>query len=334
MKSFRKLDSMFVCEECGKFFKTRQGLGNHIGKFHNAKEYYDKWLKEKEEGICVMCKQPAKFRNLSHGYNYVCEKLECLYKFKSDNLQRGLIKKYGKHASSQIDSIHKKQLETCEIKYGSKSPLYSKEVRKKTLKTIRKKYNVKYNVFESNDIREKGKKTKRIKYGDENYTNRKKARETNFLKYGVYEPFQSQSIREKGKNTMKNKYDVEYSQQNKDIHINQQLSSLKLKKYIDTNIYYRGSFELDFLLKYFNKISILNGLSFKYKFDNKNKIYHSDFYIPSLNLIVEIKNSWLAKRDKNQIESKRTSVIDSGFNYIMITDKDYTQFNSLLAIKF
>ena len=56
-------------------------------------------------------------------------------------------------------------------------------------------------------------------------------------------------------------------------------------------------------------------------------MYHSDYFIPSKNLIVEIKNSYLAKKYKNNIEMKKQSAIINGYNYIMIVDKNYSVFN-------
>jgi hypothetical protein len=56
-----------------------------------------------------------------------------------------------------------------------------------------------------------------------------------------------------------------------------------------------------------------------------------DFYIPSLNLIVEIKNSHLAEINKEGIEAKKQATIAAGFNYIMIIDKDYTVFELFLT---
>ena len=43
-------------------------------------------------------------------------------------------------------------------------------------------------------------------------------------------------------------------------------------------------------------------------------------------MIVEIKNSHLAKRDKESIETKEKATVTSGYNYIMIIDKMYEQF--------
>lgn len=60
-----------MCKICGKEYKQ---LGNHVRK-HNIflKEYYDKFIKTKDEGLCNYCGQPTKFYNdLSKGYSKYC----------------------------------------------------------------------------------------------------------------------------------------------------------------------------------------------------------------------------------------------------------------------
>jgi hypothetical protein len=127
------------------------------------------------------------------------------------------------------------------------------------------------------------------------------------------------------------KYGVKNAQQDKNIFEKQQHHSYYSKKYKNTNVYYRALYELDFLEKYFNTYSdIQNGPTIKYKFNRKSKIYFPDFYIPSLNLIIECKNSYLAKKDKNIIAAKKKATITNGFNYIMITNKRYNRFEKLV----
>lgn len=82
--------------------------------------------------------------------------------------------------------------------------------------------------------------------------------------------------------------------------------------------------------KYYDKIKIEKAPVIKYKFNEKNKFYFPDFYIPSLNLIVEIKNSYLYNKDKDQIIAKEKATIASDFQYIIIIDKNYTQFETML----
>lgn len=97
----------------------------------------------------------------------------------------------------------------------------------------------------------------------------------------------------------------------------------------NTNIWYQGSYELDFLEKYYDKYpDIQKGPSIKYEFNNKIKIYHPDFYIPSLNLIIEIKSSFWYKVHNLSIIEKEKATVANGFNYIIIINKDYSIFDN------
>ena len=60
------------CEICKKEFKDKQ----HITRFHkiSLKEYYDKYLKRENEGICLCCGKETKFYNLKCGYKRYCSK--------------------------------------------------------------------------------------------------------------------------------------------------------------------------------------------------------------------------------------------------------------------
>lgn len=53
----------------------------------------------------------------------------------------------------------------------------------------------------------------------------------------------------------------------------------------------------------------------KYTFNNKNKVYFPDFYIPKDNLIIEIKSNWTLRANKELNEAKFKAVIDNGFNF-------------------
>lgn len=184
--------------------------------------------------------------------------------------------------------------------------------------------------------------------------NQKKRKITCIKKYGVSNPFQSDLIKEKikrsfeirygvnhnmkskegydsYKSSIKRKYGVENIMQLTNIHNKMLKSSFLKKKYSNTNLWYQGSYELDFLEKFLDKIDIENGPSIPYLFEGKNKVYHSDFYISSLNLVVEIKSNYLYKKDYNVIKEKEKYTISCGFNYIIILDKDYSNFNNLLS---
>lgn len=211
-----------------------------------------------------------------------------------------------KHTDLYVYNI---RVKNCLIKYNVENPYQREDVKEKCKKQHLKNLGVE-NPFQAKTIKDKIKQTRKEKYGNENYKNWKKIKETLYKNYGVENP-----------------------QQNKEIHEKTLKNAFKLKQFRDTDVWYQGSFELDFLEKYYDIFSdIVRGPTIKYEIDGKNKIYHSDFYIPSLNLIIECKNSWHADIRKFSINVKKKAAITNGFNYIMIIDKNYAQFDTLVPL--
>lgn len=61
------------CKICNKTFDTIKGLSNHIKKHKiTKKEYYDKFYKKSNDGICKTCGKSTKFQTLSDGYGDYC----------------------------------------------------------------------------------------------------------------------------------------------------------------------------------------------------------------------------------------------------------------------
>lgn len=107
---------------------------------------------------------------------------------------------------------------------------------------------------------------------------------------------------------------------------------IKIYKYKNIKLTYQGTYELDFIKNFIDKINILNGYRINYISKNGiNRVYYSDFYIPSLNLIVEIKSSYTASLDDDLLE-KKLATITNGYNYILIMNKNYQEFINLIDI--
>lgn len=67
----------------------------------------------------------------------------------------------------------------------------------------------------------------------------------------------------------------------------------------------------------------------RYTDNLRQRYYFPDFYIPRLNLIVEIKSLWVLERQTAiNITLKQQATIKSGFDYILILDNDFTVFTS------
>lgn len=65
----------------------------------------------------------------------------------------------------------------------------------------------------------------------------------------------------------------------------------------------------------------------RYDFEGKRCYYYPDFYIPKYNLIIEIKSSWIYKKqgiEKN--DAKYSATTDMLYNFIMVQDNDFSPF--------
>lgn len=195
----------------------------------------------------------------------------------------------------------------------------------------KKKYGVD-NVFQLDNTKEKIKETNIIKFGVENPQQNKKIKEktesTNLKKYGVKNPFQSEDIKKKIKETNLKNFGVEYPSQNQAIFHKRKITGVKINKL--GKLTYQGSYEKDFLLKYKDVLHVENGLSIKYKYLDVDKIYHSDFYLPDFDLIVEIKSTYWYN-EHLEICQEKAKFTKKIHNYIMILDKDYTEFEKIIS---
>lgn len=358
------MTTIFICKECNQEFSCAENLSKHV-KHHGIdnKQYYDKWFKSLDENLCKECGNETKFNGIQRGYAIYCNRicsdkgnvknkakkfikikeqrkidynkikesfkfecLECGDKFETSlKLQRHIISKYTTYI--YYNKWHKKtgegECEICNeptefynIKAGYKqccSDKCSNQLRHENgIKTNLEKYGVK-NPFESKEVQNK-------------------IRETFIKNYGVDNNMKSEKGREEYKKAMNKKYGVDWPLQDKKILDKNQKSAKTLKQYKDTKLWYQGSYEKEFLDLYLDKYPDMErGPSLKYKFKNNDKVYHSDFYIPSLNLVVEIKSSWTLNVD-TEINEKKKATISNGFKYLMILDKNYEEFNFIILI--
>ena len=345
-------DGLFVCEECGDKFSSRENLSKHV-KHHNmsVKNYYKKWILEEGDDKCKICgndiplnrkycsikckrkgagiKSSETFKKkrdkIKQSYKFICK--ECDDKFETSiKLNNHIIKIHGKinYYDKWLKTPEEDKCRECGNKteftgriagkYSGYRLCCSKKCKniynyKERSKTNIKKYGVE-NVFQSKEIKEK-------------------IKQSCLKKYGVDHNMKCDKGKQEYMNSMNEKYGVDWPLQNKNILEKNQKSAKTLKQYKNTDLWYQGSYELDFLEKYYDKFpDIKRGPSIKYKFKDKNKVYHSDFIIPSLNLIIEIKSSWTLNVDE-EINEKKKASIKSGFKYLMILDKAYFDLKAL-----
>lgn len=111
-------------------------------------------------------------------------------------------------------------------------------------------------------------------------------------------------------------------------------NSILIKKFKNTDLYYQGSYEYEFL-ELCEELDIIkdikNGNS--YNFLNEDK----DFGLRTLtdfsykNYEIEIKSTWILEKQGgwDKIKAKKRAIENKGKEYILILDKDYDEFKRL-----
>lgn len=215
-------------------------------------------------------------------------------------------------------------------KYGVNNVFQLQETKEKMKKSFMEKYGVDH-PNKSKDVMDKMKNTNVERYGCENVFQNEsikdRIKKTNINNLGVEYPSQNKDVKNKSCQTNLKKLGVMYPQQNNVVFHKSKKSSFKINELF--NLSYQGSYELDFLnfCKEKNIIKqISKGESIKYTQNDKTCYYHPDFYIEKLKLIIEIKSKyWYSVHlEKNLI--KERFVKNMGFDYIVIMDKDYSEF--------
>lgn len=310
---------------------------------------YLKFTKYESEIYCCKKCNNVKVRKTNlEKYGVVCNsQLQSNKKMVTD--------KWSNKSNEELDSIMKIRKETCMEKYGVNSYVETNEYKIKSKETWLEKYGVE-NPSYSEISKQKRVESKLKKFGfinnsqtaewknriSEIWNNRttddilkinKTRKETCLKKYGVDSYLKTNEYKIRFRNTLMIRYGVESPMHSDILFRRQQISALKIKKYIDTELTYQGTYELDFLEKFHNRIQIVKIHPIQYIFNGKIHYYHPDFYLPQYNLVVEIKSLYTYNFDLDKNLVKRDYVIDIGYNFMFIIDKDYSILESLIINK-
>lgn len=162
-----------ICQICGKKYKSFKSIGNHLKSHKISKnEYYDKFLKKDNEGICIGCGNQTNFISLTKGYYNYCSRKCCenniiiiinkSNKTKKERYGENYFKDYmvvksrqtkkDRYGDENYNNEEKRQ-ETCIERYGANSPLESEIILEKIKNTMIEKYGVD-NIQKNKEIKE------------------------------------------------------------------------------------------------------------------------------------------------------------------------------------
>lgn len=166
------------------------------------------------------------------------------------------------------------------------------------------------------------------KYGSASYLTSDKGKENLrdiFIeKYGVDNPSKADEIKLIKKNKSIEKYGVDNPSKSPKVKATIQENRKPYKSYDyilpSGKIIQLQGYEnkgLDFLLETYSEDQIVFGRAvpvFAYKHMG-NRLYYPDFYVPSVNLIVEVKSTWTMRAQKEKNLLKEKAVIANGFDF-------------------
>ena len=223
------------------------------------------------------------------------------------NMKETNLKKHGVENPFQSEIFKEKIKETNLKKYGVENPNYSEEIIQQKKKKCFEKYGVNYTVQLESII--------------------EKRKQVCLEKYGVEYPFQSEEYRNKFKDMCFKKYGVENPQQNPEIAEKTAKNSYRRKTYIlpsGKEMLCQGyePFALDKLIKEENILEedIITGCknvpTIWYEDESGKKHRHYvDIFIPNQNRCIEVKSTWTAEKNNDNIYLKQEAAKQLGYKY-------------------
>lgn len=238
---------------------------------------------------CKGCSNRVRFASLKAGYNTACcnshAQLVAWPKTAATNL-----KKFGAKTPLQSKEIRKAinqhNLET----YGTTNVVESEYFKKKRIETCRKNFGVDY-PMQSEEVKAKSRASCKETYGVEYVLQdegvRTKRIETSLKHYGVTNPAQNEEVKAKTKATLQKNYGVDAPAQCPEIRRKQQT------KYFYNGKYFDSKFELAYsiwLEDHNIEFTYEPDLSFKYVYNDTTHVYFPDFIVEGQ--VIEIKGDY------------------------------------------
>lgn len=139
-----------ICKICG-FTTSDKGSYSHLFYKHNltVKQYYDKYLRQENEGVCPTCGKQTPFFGLSKGYQiHCCNSCAQLDKTTQSKIQQTCLARYGVQSSNQSPVVQEKMKKTLLEHYGVDNCQKCKSVSIKAVETRHRRNLKKYGVTE------------------------------------------------------------------------------------------------------------------------------------------------------------------------------------------
>ncbi len=293
---------MQTCTLCERVFKSIRSLIRHANHSHglDSKDYYDQFLKDPLEGSCLVCNGATEYRSASTGYLKYCSVLcshACpSYREKVASSKRGT-KQSEDHVRKRIQSTDQLSKEntrksTLLRNFGVDNPGQIPHVKKALSLAHKGSVKLRSHDHQRRII------LSRMKNGT--------------LRHTVI-------TREKIAKAIQTSEKVAASIE-MGLHISHSKNHSRCLNGKLGGIHFRSSYELAFLLemhKSGTEVISAENKSFrvKYEFQDKEYYYYPDFFIPSMQCLVEIKPKNMLEYGANPHKLKAAEQYCSSMNY-------------------
>jgi hypothetical protein len=355
MKNIMNELKMFYLDSSGKIYSAKRQskasqekikeLLNSQKNFESAQEIL--WAIENNTQIrpkCIICGGKVRFKDRK--FNKTCSQW-CAANdpIRKEKIRQTELKKYGGPHTQNAEfkkklkekypilpgsfgtEVHKKAIRQ---KYGVDNVFQSEEIKNKIKKTNQERYGVD-NPHQNEHISNKIKKTNQERYG-QNGWNPSQVKLTNLKRYGVENPLQNEIIRNKIKKTNLERYGVEHVMHDPAIFDrcmqNQLQVRYKFKEMVLPSgkiIKYQGyeNYVIQYLLdsginENDLELERINVPVISYQFDGKTRRYYPDIFIKSKNMLIEVKSTYTFDREVEKNLAKHKASKDVGFLHKII----------------
>lgn len=161
---------LFICKECGYETANPKSFTCHLRKHSlSIKDYYDKHLKQDNDGFCCICGKHTKFAGLCSGYKKFCSSSCATASPETQKkIKQTCKKKYGCERFQQTAEYHEKCICTNRKKFNADYYTQTDEFKNRVEKISMQKYNTHW-PGHSETAKEKRKITMRAKYNADSY---------------------------------------------------------------------------------------------------------------------------------------------------------------------
>lgn len=262
----------------------------------------------------------------------------------TDIFKSNMLDKFGYVSPFELKETHDKKKQTLIDRTGYDHNFKIPEIKEKRKQTFIKNYGFD-NACKNDIIKQKIVDTNQEKYGSncplQNSEIKQKSVDTLFENFGVDSPLQNKDLLAKFRKTMLNTYGYEHWLQN---DINKQtlfMKSFKYKEYTLNNktVYLQGYEDyvlFEILLKQYTGNDIYVNTSditeqtdqiFYIGTDGNRHKYYPDFYIKSVNKIIEVKSIYTYNKDLETNLLKEQTCKKSGldFEFVIVDKKIYKE---------